>query len=551
MLWTLRNPTIPTSPAELQTILLTNRGLTEAVPFFQPPHPLELSLEEVGIDSAQLQHALHLLDVAHREQQDILIFGDYDADGVCSTATLWLTLHSLGYNIRPFIPHREKHGYGLSQRALDDIWQERQPDMIITVDNGIVAHQPVAFLKKAGVTVIITDHHQPEDQLPGADAIVHTTRLCGTTVAWMLAREVLRAADKPDAVAVGLLDLAGIATVADQVPLQGPNRSFAQAGLKELRQTKRVGLQVLLEKAGIKSADATTSSIHFGIAPRLNAMGRLKHGLDALRLLCTGVKAKAEELVEILAETNTRRQELTAELLIHARSQSAQWDNEHLIIVHSPEYHEGVIGLVAGKLMEEFAKPAIALAVNGTTAKASARSVPGVNIVELIRQVRHDLLEVGGHPMAAGFSVEVAKLDQVISQLNTLAKAQIAPELLQPSLEVECLIPPTLVTLPTIDMLKEFEPFGQGNPEPVLGLENLKVVDVMTMGRERNHLKVVLNTNVGEWAVPPLYALGWGMGALADKLHIGQEVKVAGCLEVNEWKGKKQVQLRLKSIETL
>lgn len=548
MQWSVTHPQVPNSPAELQTILLANRGLEDAVAFFQPPHPLELEVEAVGISQEQVTTAIHLIQEAKANDQDILIFGDYDADGVCSTAVLWLALRQIGCRVRPFIPHREKHGYGLSQRALDDIWQEQKPDLLITVDNGIVAHQPVAFLNQEKVTVIITDHHQPEEKLPTAAAIVHTTRLCGTTVAWMLAREVLRAAGEPDTLAQELLDLAGIGTIADQVPLQHANRAFALYGLRQLRKTQRVGLKALLAQAGIKPADVTTTSVHFGIGPRLNAMGRLEHGLDALRLLCTAKQDKADQLVQKLADTNVRRQELTSELVQHAQSQQASWKDEHIIIVHSESYHDGVIGLVAGKLMEEFSKPAIAISVNGLTAKASARSVPGVNIVELIRQVRHDLLEVGGHPMAAGFSLELSKLETVIAQLNALAKAQVAPELLTPRLEVECLIPPRLVSLPTTEMLQEFEPFGQGNPQPVVGLAKLKILDVLTMGKDNQHLKLVLATSDEDWETPPIYAVGWNMGRLASTLQPGSLVNVAGCIEVNEWRNKKTVQLRLKDV---
>ena len=545
MNWHIIDSTIPQTAAELREILVKNLKLSDVDAFFSPPHPLDISLAEVDIDKVQLEIAVKRILEAKENEEEIIVFGDYDADGVCSTAILWQTLHELGCKIIPFIPHRAKHGYGLSAKALDDLLKENQPALIITVDNGIVAHGPAQRVMDEGIDLIITDHHQPEDKLPPALAVVHSTKLSGATVAWMLAREVMKAAGEE--MSQGWqLDLAAIATIADQVPLQDANRSFAKYGLAALRKSNRFGLKALFTQAKQDQQTINSQSVGFGIAPRINAMGRLGHSLDALRLLLTTNKARAEQLAKTLGETNVQRQEMTYEMYGQALSQADEWKQENIIIVHSTDYHPGVVGLIAGRLMERFYKPVIAISVGDGIAKASARSVAGVNIVELIREVRDDLLEVGGHPMAAGFGMEAEKMDQVIERLKKIAKEKIDPELLQPSLEIAAVIPAELINEPTINTVWEFAPFGQGNQEPILAFKQVEVLQVLTMGADGQHLKVV---GKGADGVTPINFLYWRRGALAEKIEAGDKIDVAGILEINEWRGKKSVQVRVKDIE--
>lgn len=545
MHWNILNSTTPHDLQTLREILIKNLNLSAPKDFFNPTHPSEISLAEVDLDQKQIDQALARIMEAVAKKEELIIFGDYDADGVCATGILWQTLHQLGAQAIPFIPHREKHGYGLSDRALDDLLKEHQPSLIITVDNGIVAHQPAQRLKKEKIDLIITDHHQPEAKLPPATAIVHSTQLCGATVAWMLSRELMKKAGKK-LTDSWQLDLAAIATVADQVPLYGANRSFAKYGLLALQQSSRLGIKNLLSQAGQNQKILDAQSIGFGIAPRINAMGRLGHSLDALRLLLTTSKVRAEKLAKKLGETNSQRQDLTYEMYGQALSQSDDWQDEHLIIVHSTDFHEGVVGLIAGRLAERFYKPAIALSVGDGIAKASARSVPGVNIVEMIREVRDDLLEVGGHPMAAGFGVEEQKLKKVIKRLQALAKEKIDAKLLKPSLEIASLISLEMVGEETITMVREFAPFGQGNQEPVLGLKAVEIIQVLTMGADGQHLKLV---GKGADGVTPINFLFWRKGSLAEKIEAGDKIDIAGVLEINEWRGRRSVQMRVKDIE--
>jgi single-stranded-DNA-specific exonuclease len=555
MKWQLLHSSIPADLEDLNRILLENRGLTKEADineFFAPTSPLDISLAEVGIDEKHMRAALERIFRARDLKQDVVIFGDYDADGICSTAILWEALKKVGIIAQPFIPHREKHGYGISLRSLEALFAEsemrihKKPDLIITVDNGIVAHEAFAHLRDVGVDAILTDHHQPESiGVPPALAVIHTTKVCGSGVAWFLARSLSREA------AVASLDLTAIATIADQMPLLGINRSFVCYGLDALRETQRVGLQLLCAKANIDQHLITANSINFGIGPRINAMGRLKHGMDALRLICTKSMTRAESLVQELDQTNNNRQELTAAMLEDALTRASEWADERLIVVASPDYHEGVIGLIAGKLMETYSKPAIVISLGETVAKASARSINGVNIIELIRLVKDDLLEAGGHPMAAGFGLLSEKVPVVKKRLLLLAKERINITALEQNIDVECVLSPELISLETTDVILQFTPFGQRNREPVFGFRNMKVVNATRMGKEEKHLRlgVMLDATDASAHTQIFSAVGWGLGELESQLPPNATIHLAATIEINEWKGKQKIQLMVKDVE--
>jgi single-stranded-DNA-specific exonuclease len=540
MQWRLLSEKIPQSLPELEQLLLTNRGILEPEAFFKPPAPSSISLESAGFDLEQVRLAKKRILTAIKKQQKILVFGDYDADGICSTAIMWETLNSLGAKALPFIPEREKHGYGLSLAALAELSAHPLPDLIITVDTGIVAHEAIKQLVSKGVEVIITDHHQPETTLPPALAVVHTTAVCGTAVAWFMARELA------ETEANNKLDLVALATVSDLMPLRDINRSLVFHGLKQLNQTKRLGLQKLIEASGLTGKTLDAGSIGYALAPRINAMGRLSHGLDALRLLCTTNKTRAIELASLVDETNADRQQMTEDLLQLAREQVRSQKNESLLIAYSPDFHEGVIGLIAGKLTEWFAKPAIVISMRGELAKGSARSVPGVNITELIRTAREHLLEVGGHPMAAGFGFEPAKLDALMKQLFEYARINIDASLLQKTLNIDCTLPFSLVNENTVAALQKFAPFGQGNHEPVFKLEKLTLVEVKQIGAQQQHLKLILQDKSSNVR---LQALLWGKGEVADQLELKQLVNVVGQLQLNQWQDRTTVQLIVKDLQ--
>ncbi|MDQ3008811.1 MAG: single-stranded-DNA-specific exonuclease RecJ [bacterium] len=539
MKWKLQNKTVIKSIPALHQVLLKNRSILDVASFFDPPHPHDISLESVGINSSEMNKTVDRLQLAKERAETVVVFGDYDADGVCSTTILWQALHHLGLKALPFIPHREKHGYGMSKLSLSDMIAQHHPDLVITVDNGIVAHEPALLLKSQDIDLIITDHHTPEDTLPEAVAIVHSTQLCGTTVAWMISRTLA-----PE-LAVNQLDLCGIGTIADQVQLKDANRSFAAHGITALQKTNRPGLLELLRASDTMPADVSTSTVNYAIAPRLNALGRLDHALDAVRLLCTTNPERAARLVARVSSLNTERQALTAQALATAVDKADGYSADRVIVVASSEYHEGIIGLVAGRLVEKFHKPAVVISIGTQTAKASARSVPGINIIKLIRLAREELLEVGGHPMAAGFSLLPEKIADFQLTLAKITEEHISLEQLKPVIDVEAIIDFSLCTVETVESLSAFEPFGQGNSRPIFGLQKLKVLAVTTMGKENQHLKLLVSdSSVGM----SIECIGWGSGDGANNWQTGSEVSLAGTLEINSWKNKHRVQLSIKDL---
>lgn len=548
MQWILESQKIPSDADELQNILLKNRGIADAEVFFSPPSPLDLSMEELGFDAREKEKAIEVISRGCTDNKDVLIFGDYDADGICATAVLWEGLQSLGCVARPFIPHREKHGYGLTVAAIQEIIDAKKPDLIVTVDNGIVAHSAAAFAKEQGITLIISDHHQPERNssgaytYPEAAAVFHTTKLCGTTVAWMLARELgAKNIEKS-------LDLCGLATISDQVPLKDANRAFAKYGVEALHTTKRVGLRALFKEASVRQAELDSYSVGFTVAPRINAMGRLSHGMDALRLLCTKNSERATQLASTLGQTNVQRQDITLDQFTEAVSQVSIQVEESIVVAHSASFHEGVIGLIAGRLAEKYSKPALVMSINEKGIKGSARSVKGVNITELLRSVREHLNEVGGHPMAGGFSLSHENLEIFKTSIFAAAKKTIHKEFLIPMLELECQLPCSMIAEEVCEMIEQFAPFGSDNHKPVFSFGRVRVVGKQTMGKENQHLKLLFEPE--DFSASPIEGLWWRKGEREKEFKVGQIVECAGFMECSSWKGKKKMQVVLKDVQT-
>jgi len=523
-------------------VLLENRGLTTKTKiseFFNPPKPWEIKL----IDQTQIKKALLRIKKAIKNQELIIVYGDYDADGICGTAILWETLHSQKANVLPFIPDRERHGYGLSKKGIDEITKNSKfqiPNsklLIITVDNGIVANKAIDYAKKKGIDVIVTDHHQIKD-LPNAQSIIWSDKVCGAAVAWMLAKEL------DPAIKTEFLDLACIATISDMMPLTGPNRSFAYFGLKELNQTKRLGLKALFEEAGLKQGLIESWQVGYIIGPRLNAMGRLESALDSLRLLCTKDNQRAQNLAVILGLTNKQRQEMTLKSFEHAKNGINT--NKKLLFIAHESYSAGVIGLVAGKLVEHFYKPAIVISKNKDISKGSVRSVKGFNIIEYLRIFENQgyFEELGGHPMAAGFTVKNAMLAQVEKKLQESAREYIKDEWLQPQLLADCELNLDLVNDKLIKDIKKFAPFGQGNFQPNFVTRNVEITDCRQMGATGKHLRLCFKNGVKN-----LQAIAFGLGESGPKLLPGKKVDILYTVDENNWNGKTSIQLKIRDIK--
>lgn len=479
---------IISSQEQLKQLLLDRIPANQQSGFLNPVSPLELAIEDFGVSSAELDKAVTLIEKAIKDQQKILIFGDYDCDGVTATAVLWEALKIKGVSAQPFLPHREKHGYGLTQTALDEILAIQKPDLVITVDNGIVANKEVAWLKEQGVKVIITDHHEPHGDLPKADALIHTTQVTGVGVAWLLGRELLNNRQQ----AGELLDLTVLGTIADQVPLIGANRSLATAGLLALQQTTRPSLLTLAELAGTDLSQATVNTINYSLAPRINAMGRLYSAMDALRALVTRNPKNTRELMSKLNTVNGERQDITEAAISKVKDSLLSTPEDNYVLAVG-DYHEGVIGLIASKLVDKYHKPSLVISNRNGAYKASCRSIPGVHLTELLRSLDSDLFtSLGGHAMAAGFSIEPEKLAEFHNQLRSLSQKSISADLLKPQLKVLGQLAWPLLNLETMDTINQFTPYGAGNEEPLFLLKDIEIVDQRPVGKNGAHLKIQL-----------------------------------------------------------
>ncbi|MGB9706578.1 MAG: single-stranded-DNA-specific exonuclease RecJ [Microgenomates group bacterium] len=520
-------------------ILLENRGLKtekQQKEFLNPKPPEKLTSKEVGISLAQLRKAVRRIKEAIKNNQKIIVYGDYDTDGVCATAILWETIYRLGGDVMPFIPKR-KEGYGIKVQRLEQMAKEGVK-LIITVDQGIVAVKQAQKAKKLGLDLIITDHHIPGEKKPQALAIIHTTKLAGSGVAWFLARHLGGETG---------LDLATIGTVSDVVPLIGPNRSIVKFGLKAVQKTPRIGLLSLYQIAGITPQAISTYEIGYLIGPRLNASGRMDDPLESLRLICTRNKERAAILAKKIEEKNRQRQTLTERLVIHARNLWLTLDGKSsLIFVQDKSYEEGVIGLVAGKLAEEFYRPAVVLAPRENHWVASARSIEEFNIIEAIRDCAEFLGPHGGHPRAAGFTVETTKIEILKNRLIQIAEEKLDKEKLKPTLIIDTELDLGDLSLGLYEQLNRLAPFGEGNPQPVFASRDVQIVDAYLVGNGSQHLKLRLTSHLSRLTFD---AIGFGMANFFPQLSPEKSVDIAYNLSVDEWNGQRRLQLKLKDIK--
>ncbi len=542
---------------EIIQILLQNRDIktkkeTEA---FLNPKLSEVTIESVRISRLQVEKSIKRIKSAIKNNEQIVIFGDYDVDGICGTAILWETLNGLGAKVMPYIPNRIDEGYGLSQKGISNLKSQiSNIGLIITVDNGIVANKAVDYAKKQGIDVIITDHHVPSKSLPKAFSIVHTTLLCGAGVAYLLAKEISnikyqisnKFPNTKSETQEAHLELVALATVSDLVPLLGANRTLLKYGLLELQKTKRPGLLALFREAQIDPENIGVYEIGHIIAPRLNAMGRLESAMDSLRLVCTINKKRAGELALKLGSTNKERQNITEEATLNAKAKvrSSGAEKDSLLFIYDSSYEQGVIGLVAGKLVEEFYRPSIVLSKGEKYSKASARSVNGFNMIEFIREELDLLVDVGGHPMAAGFTIETDKIPVLEKRLKKKAQKLLKKELLERTIRIDLDLPYSQISQNLYDAIQKLQPFGMKNPEPVFLTNNFIVEDLRLVGNGGKHLKLEFRIQNSEFRME---GIAFGMGD-SNGFKIGDSVDIVYTLDENKWNGYKKLQLKIKDI---
>ncbi len=536
---------------EIIKTILKNRGLEtkkQQQEFLNPPKSSALTLKQVGISSTETKKAIRRIKRAIKNKEEIIVYGDFDADGICGTAILWEALVEKGAKALPYIPDRIGEGYGLNIETLKKLKEDHLDlTLIITVDQGIVANKKIDFARKLGLEVIVTDHHQPGKSKPKAMAIVHTTKLSGAGVAWVLARELKT--KKVDS----YLELAAIGTIGDLLSVVGPNRSLIKDGLQEINKTNRPGLLAIFKEAGIEKGKIGTYEIGFMIAPRLNAMGRLEHALDSLRLLCTKNPMRTQRLARKLETTNRRRQKMTEENILHAKDlvisqhpEIKSSSSPKLIYIEHESYQEGVIGLIASRLVEEFYRPAIVISRRKERSKASARSVAGFNIVEAIRVASDLLVDSGGHPMAAGFTVETKHIGPVGEKISQVAEEELDEKKLTKSLTIDCEVELTDLNRALYQKMGQLAPFGVGNRRPVLATRKVKVADARLVGTENQHLKLEIRHQASGIKYQ---GIGFGLGHLYSQLSPEEPIEIAYNLIINEWNGKRSLELRLKDIK--
>lgn len=488
------------------------------------------------LDQKQLQKAVVIIKKAIKDQKPIIIYGDYDCDGVCATALLWETLHAQGAKVMPFIPHRIDHGYGLSQKGITACLN-LFPDslnlkpLIITVDNGIRAHEIAKNLKKQGIDLIITDHHIVET-LPEAAAIVHSTQICGAGVAWVLASQFI---DQP------ATDLVALATICDQMPLLGVNRLLVKSGLKHLQNPSRVGLKALYRVAQINEPSSIdTYHLGFIIGPRINAAGRLGHAIEALRLLCTQNAAAAATYAEALNAQNLTRQELTADYVKQALLFFKNTDPlPNLLFYESENAPEGILGLIAGRLTEHFARPSVVLSTGSDLIKGSARSLNNLDITSLLSQSGDHLLDFGGHTLAAGLTTTVEKIKSLKDSLLNLS-ADFDQSLLEKYLEVELELIGSDLNFDLVNSLENYSPFGLANPQPIF-CATFDRCQSKIVGQNQKHLKMTLFCGN-----QPFSAIGFNLASRLKELSFEKPLQFAFTVEKNTYLGKTTLQLNLK-----
>lgn len=533
-------------------LLLQNRAIktkAEQEEFLHPKDPYELTPKDVDLEQKNLDRVLDRISTAITNNESIVVYSDYDADGITAGTVMWESLYALGARVMPYVPHRFDEGYGFSKIGIDRVKEEYHANLIISVDHGISGREKIAYAQSLGIDVIVTDHHTKPELLPEC-LIVHTTKLSGSGVSWFVAKSLLekyhwetkRPIEKKDLVAI-----ASIGIVADLVPLVGPSRSVVKYGLEYLNTTKRVGLKALFADAAITQGEISTYDISHLIAPRINASGRLEHALDALRLLCTKEETKALDLATKIGGTNRERQQLTldtAQFSVQSVYDESSHTKKRILFVANEEFNQGIIGLVAGKLVEEFYLPAVVVTVGETHSKASARSISGFNIVEALRACQDLLLEVGGHPMAAGFTVETKNLDALQKRLEDLAEEQISDELLVRKVHIDCELPITTVTEELWSAMQSLAPFGVGNYEPVFASYGVTLWDVRRIGKEGKHVKFKVNSGKGEM----VDAVAFGMGDRFEEILSKKTADIAYAVSMNEWNGNRNVQLLIRDI---
>jgi single-stranded-DNA-specific exonuclease len=523
-------------------------GAEDAKTFLRP----KLDRLHDPLQFLSMDKAVERLARAVRDEELVFIHGDYDVDGISSTTLLTRAIRGLGGKATPFIPRRIEDGYDLSDAGVDAA-MAAGAKVVVTCDCGTSAVAPVARLCRAGVDVIVTDHHLPGGALPDCLSVLNPKRsgcgypdkdLAAVGVAFKLALALARALGKNENFIWGMLDLVALATVADVAPLRGENRVFVRYGLKMLADTHNIGMRALIRASGLAGRQLTAGRIGFILAPRLNAAGRLGHAIRGVELLLSEDEHQANVIARELEELNNKRQELDHATLEQAREKVLQMDLDSTfgIVLADDAWHPGVIGIVASRLVEEFGRPAVLIALSGDQGKGSGRSISKFDLHGALGQSRDLLLRYGGHRAAAGVTIARDKVDDFAARFNDVARSLLTPEDLVPEIRVDLEVSIDGINERLESLFRHFEPFGIGNPSPVLLARNVTLSSPPRLVG-KDGLRLVLDTGTGS-----LEALGWGFASRAGEFQAGSKVDVAFRLERDEYRGESYLQARIADV---
>ncbi|MDR3586512.1 MAG: single-stranded-DNA-specific exonuclease RecJ [Desulfosporosinus sp.] len=500
-----------------------------------------------------MRRVVERLSLALKQKEKVLVYGDYDVDGVTSTTLLYKVLSDLGFQAVTYIPHRQDEGYGLHSEAIERA-AKAGVSVLITVDCGVTAVPEVVLARTLGIDVIITDHHEAPEILPEAFAILNPKLansgypfrdLAGVGVAFKLAQALLQALGNHE---VGIhseikfLDLVALGTIADLVPLVGENRIFVHYGLLQMKETLHTGLGALLEECGLRHKPLKAGQIGFVVAPRINAVGRMDSARVGLELLLTEDLERANELAHLLTQENQSRQEIEQVILAEAVALVEREPLPRVIVLSSNRWHHGVIGIVASRLVERYYRPVFMIVEEGEEAKGSARGISGYPVLEQLSTQAHLLTKFGGHRAAAGFSLRSDDIERFRAGLNKQASA-FEETLFQEELKIDRHVSLDAITGPLLHELEQMAPFGFGNPGPILASKGIPVHSINTVGKERSHLKFRFGSQ-GEQE-----GIAFRQGERLQELNCGTRLDVAFSLDWNTFRGPEDVQLMIKDIQ--
>lgn len=537
--------------------MLFNRGINQEADiekYFKADYETDISDPFLFSD---MEKAVARIARAKEKKEKVAIYGDYDADGVTATALLFESLEKLGLeNVIVYIPDRQLEGYGMNMEAVEYLRQEKV-DLIITVDCGITSHEEIKKAGKLKMDVIITDHHHVPLTLPGALAIINPNlkgcqypekNLAGVGVAFKLAQALYEKMNPKEAEQLKwLLDLAAIGTVADCVPLLGENRVLAKYGLIVLSKTKRKGLLEMFKVGRISISEddlPDTHKISFQVAPRINAAGRMDHASISYKLILEKDPVKARDMALEVESKNQSRQKITGEIMREARAIAENsFKNKKFIFAENEHWPVGLLGLVAGKIADEFNKPALILQKQEKEFVGSLRSIPQVNIIEILEKCSDLLIKFGGHAQAAGVRVAYSQIEKFYVKFGQLIEDQLEGKDISPQIEIDMEIGAEDINWELLGQIKKMEPFGEGNEEPVFLAKNMMVENLRVVGNGSKHLKLAIRAKD---ASPKIFdGIGFGLGDKFPNLKNGDGIDIVFNLQEDEWNGNKKIQLKL------